>query len=88
MKPEDAEEFAVRFKELTDHLHIAVVEMKEPNLSKRVNLVLEAVFKGKLPLNSWSLDYYRKFKSKDKRQGPGKKKEGSKNAPLSCQKGV
>ena len=50
--------------------------MKEPNLSKRVNLVLEAVFKGKLPLNSWSLDYYRQFNSKDKRQGPGKKKEG------------
>ena len=51
--------------------------MKEPNLSKRVNLVLEAIFKGKLPLNSWSLDYYRQFSSKDKRQvEPGKKKEG------------
>ena len=72
----DAEQFAAMFREIADRLHIAVVEMKEPNLSKRVSIVEEAISKGKLPLNSWSLDYYRQFNSKDKRQGPGKRKEG------------
>ena len=76
MKPEDAEEFAVRFKELTDHLHIAVVEMKEPNLLKRVDLMVEAMFKGKLPLNKWSLDFYKKTGSRDKTRAPGNEKKG------------
>ena len=55
---DEAEDFAAKFRELADWLHLAFLEVREPDLQAREDMLVEAVTEGSFPINNWSLDYY------------------------------
>ena len=63
---EQGETYTSCLRRVMERFNIGFLELREPDLERRVQIVLEAV-KGKVPLNNWSLDYYQKLSDRDKR---------------------
>ena len=68
---DEAEAFAAKFRELADWLHLAFLEVREPDLEAREDMLVEAVTEGSFPINNWSLDFY-SMTSKRKNHKPDK----------------
>eukprot|EP00092_Neocalanus_flemingeri_P027073 GFUD01029359.1.p1 GENE.GFUD01029359.1~~GFUD01029359.1.p1 ORF type:complete len:1934 (+),score=582.76 GFUD01029359.1:141-5942(+) len=64
--PQEGEQYTTCLRQVLDHFHIAYMELGEPDLGKRIELMVDAV-RGKVPLANFTLEYYQALSDRKNR---------------------